>query len=296
MDKEQARFILRSFRPDGADARDPDFSEALELAMEDRELGDWLANERAFDTAFSQALQTLPLPDALRENILAGLAVQRGDFPQAETPEDARWIGAMASIQPPPGLRENILAAMEKSAAVAPVATPIRLKRYAVPLAAAAGIALAFVFTRQDPDNNPTAGQALPVDVVQAGFVRTFESPLFSLDEHQEDYKALGKHLRGRLLPCPGTLPPGLKNVKSIGCRELVIDGKRGSLVCFDETETGVVHLVIFFRKDVLEDIPGLENVQFEQHGNWACARWGDAEKVFMLMGNTGMEKLTTLF
>ena len=60
MDKEQARFILRSFRPDGADARDPDFTEALELAMEDRELGDWLANERAFDTAFSQALQTLP--------------------------------------------------------------------------------------------------------------------------------------------------------------------------------------------------------------------------------------------
>jgi len=296
MDKEQARFILRSYRPDGADARDPDFTEALSLAMEDRELGDWLANERAFDTAFSQALFKLPLPDSLRENILAGLAVQRGDYPQAETPEDAQWIGAMASIQAPAGLRENILAAMGKSATSPVVVSPFRWKRYAVPLAAAAGIALAFVFTNKQPSNKLAAIHPLPINVVQAGFVHTFESPLFSLDEHQEDYKVLGKHLRGKLLPCPGALPPGLQKVKSIGCRELVIDGKRGSLVCFDEAENGVVHLVIFFKKDVLDEIPSLDGVQFEQSGNWAIARWGDAEKVFMLMGNTEKEKLASLF
>ena len=53
MDKEQAKFILQSFRPDGADAADTDFAEALQLAVEDRELGEWLADERATDAAFA---------------------------------------------------------------------------------------------------------------------------------------------------------------------------------------------------------------------------------------------------
>jgi hypothetical protein len=35
--------ILGSYRPDGADASDPDFAEALHLAAADRELGEWLA-------------------------------------------------------------------------------------------------------------------------------------------------------------------------------------------------------------------------------------------------------------
>jgi hypothetical protein len=299
MDKEQARFILRSYRPDGADAGDPDFTEALRLAMEDRELGDWLANERAFDASFSQALLKLPLPDGLRQNILAGLAVQRGDFPQAETPGDALWIGALASIQPPPGLRENILAAMEKTAAASTIAPPIvafRWKRLALPLAAAAGVVLAFVLTKPAPPAAVASNKPLPIQAVQAGFVSTYQSPLFSFDESQEDYRLLGKHLRGRKLPCPGQLPPGLRHVKSIGCRELVIDGRRGSLVCFDETENGVVHLVIFFKDDVYERLPTLDRAQFEQSGNWAVARWGDDEKAFMLIGHTKVDKLASLF
>ena len=42
MDREQARFILRSFRPDGADSGNPDFEEALSVATVDGELGAWL--------------------------------------------------------------------------------------------------------------------------------------------------------------------------------------------------------------------------------------------------------------
>ena len=57
MDKEQAKFVLRSFRPDGSDVNDKDFSDVVSLAMEDRELGEWLAEERAFDAAFGDALR-----------------------------------------------------------------------------------------------------------------------------------------------------------------------------------------------------------------------------------------------
>ena len=78
MDKEQARFVLRSFRPDGADGSDRDFAEALALATADRELGEWLAAERAFDAEFARALASIELPENLRDEILQGLAASRG--------------------------------------------------------------------------------------------------------------------------------------------------------------------------------------------------------------------------
>jgi hypothetical protein len=296
MDKEQARFILRSFRPDGADVNDKDFAEALALAMENRDLGEWLADERAFDAAFARALSSVKLPETLREDILGCLAGERGDFPQAEDSRDAALIGALASIQPPPALREEIIAAMDRTAIAVRNDKPF-WKRFAVPLAAAAGVALAFLLTREDNSPNRLAADGpLPVDVVQAGFIRTFESPLFSLDEQRENHQELIDSLKSRKLPCPGCLPPGLVNVKSIGCRELVIDGKSGSLICFDETVNGIVHLVIFRREDVCGELPEREHPEFAQKGHWAAARWEDDRNVFILIGATDVRKLATLF
>lgn len=275
---------------------DPDFAEALAMAMEDRTLGEWLARERAFDSTFADALASLELPGDLRRNILGCLAAERGDFPQAEDGRDAALIGALASIQPPAGLRAEILAAMERSALDAKVVRPF-WKRPAVPLAAAAGVALAFFLTWET--GKPAAitqSGPLPVDVVQAGFIRTYQSPLFSLDETREDHQALIANLKSRKLPCPGCLPPGLSGVKGIGCRELVIDGKRGSLICFDEHDVGVVHLIIFRREDVGGSLPDRSRPDFSQNGCWAAARWQDGSKVFVLIGNTEVSKLATLF
>jgi len=296
MDKEQARFILRSFRPDGADVDDKDFAEALALATENRELGEWLADERSFDAAFAKALSSVKLPETLRQDILGCLAGERGDFPQATDGRDAALIGALASIQPPPALREEILAAMDRTAVAVRTHKPL-WRRFGVPLAAAAGVALAFFLTRGDSPPSTVAGNGpLPVDVVQAGFIRTFESPLFSLDEEREDHQALLNNLKSRKLPCPGCLPPGLVNVKGIGCRELVIDGKSGSLICFDERENGIVHLVIFRREDVCGELPQRDHPQFAQKGHWAAARWEDDRNVFILIGATDVAKLATLF
>ena len=109
MDKQRAKFILQSFRPDGADAHDPDFAEALGLAAEDRELGAWLAKERARDAAFALALGKLPIPEDLREAIFGVL--QEGNLELTEI--DAAIVGALASVRPPEGLRDQILTAME---------------------------------------------------------------------------------------------------------------------------------------------------------------------------------------
>lgn len=297
MDKEQARFILRSFRPDGADVDNRDFAEALAMAARDRELGEWLAAERAFDASFASALASFELPQSLRDDILGCLAAIRGDYPQAEDTHDTAMIGALASIQPPPALRVQILTAMERSDSPV-VKHGFSWRRLAIPIAAAAGIALALFVTRESTVKKTIAAKdaPVPVDVVQAGFIRTYESPIFSLDMNREDHRELVNHLKSRKLPCPNRLPPGLSKVKGIGCRELIIDGKRGSLVCYDERENGVVHLVIFRREDVCGDVPARERANFSQHGNWAAARWGDDKHVFILIGATDVGKLSRLF
>ena len=295
MDKEQARFVLRSFRPDGADAGDPDFAEALKRAVENRELGEWLADERAFDAEFAMALGAVDLPGQLREDIFACLAGERGDFPQAEDMNDAAWIGALASLQPPAFLRDQVIAAMERTD-VREVVRVSFLRRAAIPLAAAAGIALAFFITRPADSTALVKTSSVPIDAVQAGFIRTYESPLFNLDEKREDHRLLVQNLEERKLPCPCCLPPGFRNVKGIGCRELVIDGKRGSLICFDERENGVIHVVIFRREDVSGELPDKKRPIFTQCGSWATARWQQGDNVFLLMSHTEVEKLTALF
>ena len=299
MDKEQARFILSSFRPDGADVGDPDFAEALKLAMENRELGEWLASERAFDAEFANALGTVNLPENLREDIMACLAAERGDFPQAEDASDAAWIGAFASIQPPSALRDKVIAAMDRTVSedITPAANISIFRRLAIPLAAAAGIALAFFMTRpENPTTVAVKSRGVPIDVVEAGFVQTFESPAFALEQKDGDHQVLDQHLRERKLPCPGQLPRGLENVKGLGCRELVIDGKRGSLVCFNMGVDGIVHVVIFRRSDVCGELPPKARPAFSQDGKWATARWADGDKVFLVLSETQVGKLTELF
>lgn len=296
MDREQARFILKSFRPCGADHGSKDFAEALRFANEDLELSQWLARERAFDTGFASALDRLSMPTSLRESILAHLAVERGELPQPKDSIDAMFVGAMATLEPPANLRIEIVAAMQRTEAIRIHRTRFR-RRAMIPVAAAAGIALAFIITRHSPGPEVVKVPKLPMDVVETEFIRAFESPDFTLDQKREDHRELFAHLQTRKLPCPCCLPKGLTNLKGIGCRELVIDGRVGSIICFDERENGVVHLVVFRRQDVCAELPERNAPLLTQHGKWAVARWADEERVFILIGDrTDPRRLSSLF
>ena len=300
MDKEQARFILRSFRPDGADANDPDFAEALKLAMENRELGEWLASERAFDAEFAQALSSVKLAENLREDILACLAAERGDFPQAEDASDAAWIGAIATIQPPAELRASILAAMDRTVTTDPAPVIVHRKisifrRLAIPLAAAAGIAIAFLVARPTIPTTVAQDSRVPMDVVLTSFARKLEAPDFGLDFKNTDHVQLIQHLKERELPHCGSLPPGLVKAHGLGCRELVIDEKRGSVVCF-KTSCGIVHMIVFRREDVIGDFPEIKNAIAVQTGRWESAGWTHGDKVILLASNSKGVDLSSLF
>lgn len=72
MKHEEAKFILHAYRPDGADAADPAFAQALEHARKDPALAAWLARLNEFDRAVAAKLGEIPPPPGLRETILAG--------------------------------------------------------------------------------------------------------------------------------------------------------------------------------------------------------------------------------
>lgn len=301
MDKEQARFILRSFRPDGADVNDADFTEALAMAMENRDLGEWLAHERALDAAFARALGSVHLPETLREDIIACLTGERHGYPQADDSNGSLLIGALASIQPPSSLRDELIAAMDRTAAKDKVVVKIAQKspvwwRLGIPLAAAAGIAFALIFTNSKNPSLLVRNGPVPAELVQASFIKTFEAPDFSLELKEEDHNVMIQHLRNEGLPCPGCLPPGLQNVEGIGCRQLVIDGKVGSVICFNVSKIGMTHLVIFKRGDIEGNFPERAKAILKQRGKWATAEWQDGGKVYIMMGNsTDMKTLATL-
>lgn len=304
MDKEEARFILRCFRPDGSDAADPEFAAALQLAAADRDLGEWLAKERALDADFSEVLGTLPLPEGLREEILAGLAAERGDLPQADK-IDASFIGALATVKPPEGMRDEILAAMEQSAPKTEARRGASWWRFGVPLAAAAGIALAFILQLDRPpvgDRSADAGvqqegSAVPVSFVQSEAIATLDSPDFTLDLKNSDHDTLFEfiHKSGRAC-ASGCVPEGLTKVPGLGCRIIEIDGKPGAIICFKRGENEMVHLVVFRRHDVAGSLPDEARPQLEQSGNWAVARWEQGDRAFMLLSQTNTERLSELF
>jgi hypothetical protein len=70
---ETAKFLLNAYRPNGADAQDPIFRDALEQAARDPELGAWFKEQRGFDLMIADKLSGIEPPATLRSAILVGI-------------------------------------------------------------------------------------------------------------------------------------------------------------------------------------------------------------------------------
>jgi hypothetical protein len=71
-DRDRAKLLLSAYRPNGADAQDPVFKEALEMAQPDPELARWFREERNFDQMISSKLRLIEPPAGFEAAILAG--------------------------------------------------------------------------------------------------------------------------------------------------------------------------------------------------------------------------------
>ena len=95
MDNQEAKFILKAYRPGGADAGDAVFCGALAQAARDPALHDWFEREQARDKAVAAKLKAVPIPAGLRASILAGgkMSAARRSWWQQPT-----WLALAASL------------------------------------------------------------------------------------------------------------------------------------------------------------------------------------------------------
>jgi hypothetical protein len=71
MNREEAKLLLQSYRPNEQDREDTTFREALALLERDPQLKEWFERQQAFDAAMASHLQAIPIPAQLKRNILA---------------------------------------------------------------------------------------------------------------------------------------------------------------------------------------------------------------------------------
>ena len=328
MDNTQAKFLLSSFRPDGADAHLPEFANALKLAAENRELGEWLAQERATDAAFAQALNDVPIPEGLRDEILAVLAYD-GSPSDADADFDGIFTGGMSSIAPPEGLRDQILAAMEmEQGAVAQEnskLTEMKAWRWLSVAAVAAAVAVGTLVTMNQPSLNSGDQEVLvnndlytpssaighssvqPVAVhsaVQQMAVKLKSPGEIKLNTDLDCATAAMQFLDTKHHPVPSELPAGLANAKLVGARDMYLDsGQPISLLCFEKEGMGMVHLIVVDSSS-LSDADGLSSMKsISLKSCYGCdrnqfniAHWREGEKTYMILTKAKKKDMVKLF
>lgn len=96
MNNDEAKFVLRAYRPSGRDSQDTAFAEALRQVKQDPALGAWFEREQSHDRLIAGKLREINAPADLREKILTGARMSR-----VRRPLRGRWttlIGLAASI------------------------------------------------------------------------------------------------------------------------------------------------------------------------------------------------------
>jgi len=302
MDKEQAKFILQSFRPNGQDAADADFQEALQLAVEDREIGEWLAAERAMDADFSAALGEIAISENLRVNILAIMHGAAPEDPESDDEMDQLLSDALTDMHPPEGLRDQILAAMEmqkkstsqkQDVGVSNIVVGKFNQKKWINVAAIAAAVVLGVFLALQMDFGDKQKASLTSYDVQQNAGQLLNAG-FSLDVKNSDSTHLTSWLSDQNLPAPSELkdlPPGLRDLPSVGCKKMVLPGdKEGSLICFLTKDKNSIHLVVV-SNDTVEDanLPERSEVTVSNcyhcpKTSWNVVRWRDVDNTYILL------------
>jgi uncharacterized membrane protein YbaN (DUF454 family) len=92
---QDAKKILLRWRPGHGDLRDPEVSEALELARHEPALQQWLDKQRSFQRAVEQSFREVPVPPDLRRQLLAQRRISR---PHAFWQRPVTWAAAAGLV------------------------------------------------------------------------------------------------------------------------------------------------------------------------------------------------------
>ncbi len=309
MDKEHAKFILQSYRPDGADASNPDFTEALQFVAEDRDLALWLAQERAHDAMFAEALESVDIPDGLRDEIFSVMEYDGGGK-DLSSDLDAVFVGAMAHVSPPEGLRDQILSAMEveressNDSASEPdsskvVKFPMRWLNVAA-VAAVLVLGATFIFSGFPGSEN---SDQLKLAEVQLGSGK-FLNASHEVDISNNTLAGVNTWLASEGMPVANTVPQGLIAFDVKGGRKLTLDNGVQASVIFFEKKGGAEFYLMVLEVSSVEDAQKLVDIdQVKLKNCKSCpvthfniTGWKDESKAYLLLSKSESKVMAELF
>lgn len=257
MSPEEARSQLDActLRPGDADA------EARALAASHAELKAWLERRTAEDERLAASFTEPPLPEDLRDRLIAALQTQALGHPPLGVPPSA---------------------AVKKK-------TACRIALPWLTLAAAAVVTLCMLHPwSPSTTRQPWRDQAL-------AFVASIDGGELRLDKFSGNLEEIKGYLPIAKAPAPGSLPQSIAHLQSLGCKVVQIAGRPASVICFRITPGKEAHLVIIDNAG-LKDVPPQNKPQFGDHGAWHTAAWSDGSQSFLLATQAEEKDLKRLF
>ena len=316
MDKQHAKFILQSYRPDGADATDLDFQGALQLAAEDRELGHWLAQERSHDIIFVEALEQVNIPETLKNEILV-MMEHSGTEVDVSSEIDAIFVGALSQISPPTELKNQIVSAMEIEKKAVENGSPSNVVKFPtrwLNIAAVAAVAL-LTFTviysnidSESSENEPDI-TSKDIEVQSKSNMISMNTGMILNASHEVDlptdsFTTVNTWLEKEGMPVAKKIPEALISYDVKGGKKVTFkNGIEGSLIFFKNDKAEDYYLVVLDLKSVedADDLGDLSEVGLKKcHGcpvtHYNTTSWKHSSEAYFLLTKADEKNMMELF
>ena len=255
MTNEEAKFMLQGYRPNGKDADNEAFAEALAQAGRDPALRAWFEREQAFDAMIAGKLREVSAPDGLRESILAGTKLSTKPTRPEQT--QAWWRGA-----------------------------------WGMTVAAAAAIALIATLWL-NPGRAPAVASLPGAEVLLKTAMAEYHGE-HPMGLHADAMGTLGEWLEtdGSRLGS-GKMPVDLAELHERGCRVIAVGGQELFEICF-QRDGNWFHVYLAPRKSFdpssVQDEP-----MFHEQGEFVAASWADEKFVYLVSSTAGIDALRGL-
>lgn len=248
MDKQELQMRLAACRPSGQDNEDAAIREALEQLPGDPEMAVWFAKAQALDFAICRQIESVDVPEGLRERIFAVARMSR----RKREWNRRLWLAAAAVI-----LAGVAVLALETSEA---------------PSAQTSDIAPAVASLREYRDD------------VASAFLKMHDKS-FHLDLADSNVVKVKAWLSEHGAPGDVELRAGLGDAKPHGCKIIEWRGRRVSMLCFGKNNDEA-HLFVVDRS-AIRDLGGIEAGRIERFGGVEVIVWQDDRRAYVMMGDS---------
>jgi len=269
VNSREAKEILLLYRPGTADANDPEFSEALDLAKRDSELGAWFEQHCSLQAAVLGGFDRIKPPEGLLQQILS----------ERKTASGPR-INPTAVAVPEVNGSDDFLGNGSRSPAAS---RPLFKFRKPVLLAAAFAtilfIAGALILIGPAAPKNDFAAfrRVMTGKVARIG---TYPA----MDLYTNNLAGIRQHLAQNDGQTGYTLPAALEQTPGTGCATFKWHQKTVSMICFSSKGRPKAPDLFLFviDKSSLDSAP-TNAPEFAQAGNLATASWTADDKSYLL-------------